>query len=66
MALPSVASKKYFFDATGRGQESPKDKQTGGVGVHRYGSQPVCAVSQNPLRSKHFRIFVSLICPIDP
>ena len=49
------SAKKVFFGATGRGQESPKDKQTGGVGVRRYGSPPVCAVSQNPLRSKHFR-----------
>ena len=38
---------------TARSQRSAKDKQTERVGVHRYVSRSVCAVSQNGLRSKH-------------
>ncbi len=46
------SAKKVVLDFTGRGQRSAKDKQTEGVGVHRYGSPSVCAVSQNALRCR--------------
>ena len=36
-----------------RGQRSPKDKQTVGVGVHRYVSPTVCAVSQTPCEASY-------------
>ena len=41
---PSVCQNAFW--QTGRGQRSPKVKQTEGVGVHRYGSPSVCAESQ--------------------
>ena len=52
---PAACQKTYFWQAD-RGQRSPKDKQTECVGVHRYGSHSVCAVSQNALRSKTFAL----------
>ena len=48
-----------------RSQRSPKDKQTVGVGVHRYVSPTVCAVSQTlceasfPLIRQKSKIFAT-------
>ena len=58
-------SKSSFLTYLPECQGSPKDKQTEGVGVQRYASPSVCAVSQNILQSKLFYSKKSRIIGVD-